>query len=234
MAAGLAHEVKQPLQTISLTAENAQIAARKGNIADVDHRLERIIVQARRTADIIDRMRRFARGADDQRTLDAVPVANVIEDSLELMRSALRDGGITVELDLGARPPCIIGEALLLEQVLTNLLLNARDALLARPEGADRRIVISAGPAEPGKVQLKVADTGGGIPPQMMARLFEPFATTKAADRGTGLGLSICLDLVEGMGGTIEAHNDSEGAVFTITLPEAVSGHVGTESKSRS
>lgn len=133
----------------------------------------------------------------------------------------MQDASITVGLALGHPPPLVQGQELLLEQVLTNLLLNARDALLARPEGADRRILISARRTASGMVRLQVVDTGSGIAPQVMARLFEPFVTTKATDRGVGLGLSICHGLVNGMGGTIEAHNDAEGAVFTITLPEA-------------
>lgn len=222
MAAGLAHEIKQPLQTITLAAEIAQIAAREGNAADVNRRLERIIAQTHRTAEIIDRLRRFARGAEDESSLEAVRLADVVEDCLELMRSALRDASITVEVTLGDPPPLVRGQALLLEQVLSNLLLNARDALAARPTDATRRIRISAGPGTSGMVQLKVADTGGGIATQVMARLFEPFVTTKSADCGTGLGLSICHGLIKGMAGTIEAHNDADGAVFTITLPEAV------------
>jgi C4-dicarboxylate-specific signal transduction histidine kinase len=66
-----------------------------------------------------------------------------------------------------------------------------------------------------------VADTGGGIASEVMARLFEPFVTTKVAEEGNGLGLPICHGLIKGMGGNIEAHNDAEGAVFTITLPRA-------------
>ena len=81
-----------------------------------------------------------------------------------------------------------------------------------------RRIRIAAAPGAEGTVHLTLADTGGGIAPEVMSRLFEPFVTTKGPDKGTGLGLSLAYSLIKGMGGTIEAHNDAEGAVFVITL----------------
>jgi C4-dicarboxylate-specific signal transduction histidine kinase len=108
-----------------------------------------------------------------------------------------------------------------LEQVLTNLLLNAADALMARPPGAPRRIRIAADRGNDGMVRVTVADTGGGIPAEILPRIFEPFVTTKGPDRGTGLGLSICHGLITAMGGSIEAHNDAAGAVFVLTLAAA-------------
>lgn len=221
MAAGLAHEMKQPLQAISLAAEVGQLAARLGDLVDVDERFERIVEQTQRTTDIIDHLRRFARGAEDGAPLQAVPLTAAIEGALELARSALRDASVSVEVDLGASPPVVHGQQVMLEQVLSNLLLNARDALAARPAGAPRRIRIVAAPGEDDTVRLTVADTGGGIALEVMGRLFEPFVTTKEPDKGTGLGLSICHGLVTGMGGRIEAHNEADGAVFTITLPSA-------------
>jgi C4-dicarboxylate-specific signal transduction histidine kinase len=218
MAAGLAHEVKQPLQAISLAAERAKLAARNGNAIAVDERLNRIIKHAHRTADMLDHLRRFARGADDGATPETVPLRETVQGALDLMQSALRDASITVDVALGDPAPAIRGQAVLLEQVLSNLLLNARDALATRPAGAPRRIRIAATPQPDGTVQLTVSDTGGGVAPAAMARLFEPFVTTKDADSGTGLGLSICHGLIKGMGGSITAHNDAEGAVFTITL----------------
>jgi C4-dicarboxylate-specific signal transduction histidine kinase len=226
MAAGLAHELKQPLQSISLAAEVAQLATRKGNAAEVDKRLERIVEQTQRTASLIESLRRFARGAEDATVSGAVPLARAVESALGLARIALRDASVSVEVALGDPAPVVRGQTVLLEQVLANLLLNARDALATRPAGTPRRIRITAGPGPEGVVRLTVADTGGGIAPEVMARLFEPFVTTKGPDKGTGLGLSICHGLIQAMGGNIEAQNDAEGAVFTITLPSAPAGEV--------
>lgn len=224
MAAGLAHEMKQPLQGISLAAEMGQMAAAQGDIAGVDQRFEQIVEQTQRTARTVEHLRRFARGAEEGASAQPVPLTAAVEGALDLTRSVLREDSIKVELDLGDPPTVVRGQEVLLAQVLSNLLLNARDALATRPEGAPRRIHIAATPGAEGRVRLTVADTGGGIAPEVMARLFEPFVTTKDAEKGTGLGLSICHSLVKGMGGDIEAHNEAEGAVFTITLPGIVQG----------
>ena len=224
MAAGLAHEIRQPLQSISLAAELTQLANGLGNTTAANQHLEEIVVQTKRTSEMIEHLRRFARGAEEGATPEPVPVAVVVEGALDLIRSALRDALIDVDVEFGDPPPVVCGQAVLLEQVMTNLLLNARDALAARPAGAPRRIRIAAAAGEDGMVRLTIADTGGGIAPAIMERLFEPFATTKGPDKGTGLGLSICHSLVKGMGGTIEAHNEADGAVFTIALPGASSG----------
>jgi len=113
----------------------------------------------------------------------------------------------------------VSGHAVLLEQVATNLLLNARDALANRPLGTPRRIVISAGYGEPGETWLRVADNGGGIRPDVLERIFEPFVTTKA--EGTGLGLYTCQQLARELGGalTLQDNPDGPGTVATLTLP---------------
>jgi len=221
MAAGLAHEMKQPLQAISLAAELGQSASARGDTAEVERRLELIVKQTQRTADIIEHVRRFARGDEDKAPPQAVPLTAAVEGALDLARHALHEASVSVEVDLGDVPPVVHGQKVLLEQVLTNLLLNARDALTTRPAGAPRQVRIAAAPGPEGTVRLMVADTGGGIAPEVMARLFEPFVTTKGPDKGTGIGLSICHGLVKGMGGSIEGHNNAAGAVFIITLPSA-------------
>ena len=224
MAAGMAHEIRQPLQGISLAAEVAQIAAHNGDAGTVDQRLEDIVALTQRTSDLIERLRRFARGVEDGTPSEAVPLASVVGNVLTLMRNALRDISIQTEVLLGDPAPVVRGQAILLEQVLSNLLLNARDALAERTEDLPRWIRIAAVPGPDGMVCLSVADNGGGLPPEVMVRLFEPFVTTKGPDRGTGLGLSICHGLVKGMGGRIEARNEAGGTVFTLLLRAASAG----------
>lgn len=221
MAAGLAHELKQPLQSMSLAAEIGLLAAARHDHADVTRRLATIVGQAQRASYLIERLRRFASGAGQRTATDPVALAKVVDSALLLTSSALSDAGVTMEVTLGEPAPVIRGEAVALEQVLTNLLLNAADALAAQPPGAPRRIRIAAAEGTDGMVRITVADTGGGIPAEILPRLFEPFVTTKGPDKGTGLGLSLCHGLVTEMGGTIEAHNDAAGAVFVLTLAAA-------------
>lgn len=213
--------MKQPLQSISLAAEFAQFAAQQGDMKRLNDRLDRIIQQVARTSDMIDHVRRFARGDEDDAMQAVVPLANAVQSSLDLAHAALRDAAISIEVALGEPAPVVRGQALLLEQALCNLLLNARDAMADRAADAPRRIRIAATSGPEGTVRLMVADTGGGIAREVLGRIFEPFVTTKGPDKGTGLGLSICHGLIKGMGGSIEVHNATEGAVFTITLPNA-------------
>jgi C4-dicarboxylate-specific signal transduction histidine kinase len=218
MAAGLAHELKQPLQAIVLLAENAQLA----DASRVTHRrLDAIIEQSLRAGEIIEHLRRFARGSQEGAERRPVRLDQVVAAALSLMGPALRDAMIELRLSLGTPPLAVLGDQLALEQVMTNLLLNARDALQARPKSTPRTIDVEARLAAPDRVALRVADNGGGIAASVLDHLFEPFVTTKSLEQGTGLGLSVCHGLVAAMGGTIEAANAEGGAVFTITLPAA-------------
>jgi len=108
-----------------------------------------------------------------------------------------------------------------LEQVLVLLLTNACDALARRAPGQSRRITISARrDAADGAVRLLLEDTGGGIAPAVLGRLFTPFVTAKGTD-GAGVGLYVCRRMLAGMGGTIVARNGPQGAIFDLTLPPA-------------
>lgn len=221
MAAGLAHELKQPLQSMSLAAEIGLQAASRNDHPEVTRRFATILDQAQRASYLIERLRRFSSGAGPGIVKEDVCLAAAVEGALLLTGSVLCKSGVTVEVALGEPAPVIRGEPVLIEQVLTNLLLNAGDALAAQPAGAPRRIRIAAESGADGVVRIIVADTGGGIAPEILTRIFEPFVTTKGPDKGTGLGLSICHGMIGEMGGTIEARNDDAGAVFTLTLPAA-------------
>jgi PAS domain S-box-containing protein len=222
MAAGLAHELKQPLTVMSLAAENGLAALQAGDAAGAGRRLERIVSQAQRAAAVIEQLRRFARGPDADAEARPVPLDQAVAAVLDLVGGSLRSGSVQFDIAMPDPAPVALGNLVAVEQVLVNLVMNAGDALAALPEDRPRRLRIAAEavPAE-GRVRLSVSDTGGGIPPEVMERIFEPFVTTKGPDRGTGLGLSICHGLVRAMGGTIAAANDPDGAVITVTLPAA-------------
>ncbi|HEY0420183.1 MAG TPA: ATP-binding protein, partial [Acetobacteraceae bacterium] len=161
---------------------------------------------AQRAKAIIDHLRAF--GRTDPGSLEPISVAEAVAGATMLAGAALREAEITVTLDLPAGLPPVQGKLLLLEQVLINLLLNARDALLEGPS-AVRRITISAAvvvdKAAGERVALTVADSGPGIPAAALPRLFEPFFTTKPTGQGTGLGLSLCHGIMRSLGGAISA-----------------------------
>ncbi len=220
MATGLAHELMQPLQAIMTGTELAQAGARRIEANDIDARLETVLEQVVRARGIIRNLRRFAGGEPETAPVRPIRLAATIGNVMVLIGGLLREAGIEVVTKLEPDGEVVLGHPVALEQVLTNLLINARDALAGRPPGAPHRIDLSTR-AEDGLVRLRVADTGGGIRPDLTARLFEPFVTTKGPDKGTGLGLSISHGLITAMGGSIEVNNGPEGAIFTITLPVA-------------
>lgn len=221
MGMGLAHELQQPLQALSLAAEIAALGLREGRSELIEPQLQAIVEQAARAAAIITHLRRFARGGDGEAILRPVRLADAINGTLEIVRGALERERITTEVSLDGAPEFILCDAVPLEQVLVNLLLNARDALAQLPPGAPRRIGVAASAGDADEVRISVADSGGGIPDHIMSRIFEPFFTTKGPDRGTGLGLSVSHGLMMGMGGRIEAANDGPGAVLTLVLKAA-------------
>ncbi|MFC7477288.1 ATP-binding protein [Dankookia sp. GCM10030260] len=231
MATGLAHELNQPVSIMALAAENTARGLRRHGgaaIPDALLRMDRIGALAQRAKAIIDHLRAF--GRTDPGPLEAVAVEEAVAGAAMLAGAALREAEVTLVLDLPAGLPPVRGQLLLLEQVLINLLLNARDALLEIPPAA-RRIAVSArlvdqaapggGPAER-RMAVTIADSGPGIPPAVLPRLFEPFFTTKPTGQGTGLGLSLCHGIMRSLGGMIGAANGpAGGAEFRLLLQPA-------------
>ena len=219
LASGLAHELNQPVTVIGLAADRAQDALDNSpaDLPAAARALATIAAQVQRSGEIIDQLRLFGRG-------DAMPVGPVqldqaVSGAMILVEGPLRDAGVTLRIDLPDSLPLVQGRLVQIEQVLVNLCINARDALLGQPEGR-RHLAISA-EAEAGGVRLRVADTGGGISPAVMPRLFDPFVTSKAPGAGSGLGLSICQRLMRGMTGDITARNTEDGAEFILSFRTA-------------
>ncbi len=224
MSAGLAHELLQPLTAILLTAENAEATLAQPAEGAARRSLGIIIDQALRASRIIEDLRRFAGAPAEQPDLQLLPLDLPVGGALSLTRGLLRD--VEVEVELGGDAPAVLADRTMLEQVLVTLIGNARDAMAGLPPGAPRRLRIAAERAG-GQVRLTIADNGGGIAPEVMDCLFEPFVTTKGPDRGIGLGLSVSVGLVETLGGRIEARNEADGACFVLTLPAAAGAEAG-------
>lgn len=224
MAAGMAHELNQPLATIAMAAENAketleEVQPRDAVIGNVLTRLDRILAQAARAATLIEHLRVFARREGDHDR--PVVVRDAVAGAILLLESRMRGSRIRVEQDLADALPAVVGNQILLEQVLVNLMLNSVDAyerLGGEIAPADMTIWITA-QLENGEVVVTVADQAGGIDPGVVDRVFEPFFTTKLEGKGTGLGLSFSFGIVNGMNGSIRVKNWKGGAVFTIRLP---------------
>lgn len=228
MAAGIAHEMSQPLNAISLWSEDALLAMEEGEF-DRDH-LKQVmkvaVEQTQRLRGIVDHMRVFSRR--DTGTTDVFDVRDSLRVSVQLIERQFAAEGVTVVLDLPEDPVQARGRPLQLEQVVLNLLTNARDAVQDRvaiaPDRDGRIDVTVRADAAAGTLAICVSDTGTGIKPRDMARIFDPFFTVKEAGRGTGLGLAISFRIVEAMGGRITAANVVEGgtvtgARFEVRLP---------------
>jgi two-component system C4-dicarboxylate transport sensor histidine kinase DctB len=153
--------------------------------------------------------------------LAPVPMAQAIADAQAIVAEAARKNGIAIAVDVQPATLSVMAEEAALGSVLVNLMRNAIDAMQASP-AARRTLRLEARPQD-GRVILRASDTGPGIPPDILPRLFEPFVTSKPAGTGLGLGLVISAQLVRAMDGTLRAANLPEGgACFIADLPAAV------------
>ncbi len=216
MATSVAHELNQPLNVIRMAAGNVRRKISNGTVDPeyLSSKLERIEGQTARAATIIDHMRMFGREAKENP--EPVDPRKVVMNALELMGEQLKLAGIEVLTEFAEDCPSIMGHTIQLEQVLLSFLTNARDAIVERDGQA--KITLRVFSDDEG-VHIISEDTGGGIPEDVLPRIFEPFYTTKEMGKGTGLGLSVGYGIIRDMNGSIDAENIDEGARFTIILP---------------
>ncbi|MCJ2164806.1 MULTISPECIES: PAS domain-containing protein [unclassified Pseudodesulfovibrio] len=226
MSTGVAHELNQPL-TI-LKAISNLLSRKVETNAPLDPEImaemaEGISTHVDRASKIIEHMREFGRKSD----LKTMPVQinEVLARGFEFFSQQLIVHNIEMIWELEEGLPLIMADSNRLEQVVINLLLNARDAIEEKWSkhklDADKRIKITSFSSK-GMVVFRICDTGAGIPPSIRERLFEPFFTTKNVGKGTGLGLSISYGIVTDYGGDIKAQSwESEGACFEISFPKA-------------
>ncbi|MBI3445771.1 MAG: response regulator [Magnetospirillum sp.] len=224
MAAGLVHELSQPLNIIRLTAEGALMLIERGK-APQDFQTQQftqIAEQCERTAEIIDDIRIFSRR--DTTPVQVFDAILAVRSAIEVLIGQFRPDGIAILHDLPAASMPVRGRRVQLEQVVMNLLNNAhhalRDSRQSMPSDWEGEISIHV-ERRAEAVIIRIVDNGPGIPDHMKARIFEPFFTTKEAGRGTGLGLSVSHGLVTAMNGSLilEDQGIGTGAAFAISLP---------------
>ncbi|EBA02098.1 sensory box sensor histidine kinase [Rhodobacterales bacterium HTCC2150] len=221
MATSVAHELNQPLNVIRLAAGNCRLRIDPDSTYLVE-KLSRIEEQTARAALIIDHMKMFGRKTDEKPS--NINVHEVIQSTFDLVGEQIRLAGI----NLREKKRCssskeheifVIGHEIQLEQVFINLITNARDALQTRGRSLKEITIEIVESLE--SIQIKIFDTGGGIPEKVIDQIFHPFFTTKEVSKGTGLGLSISYGIITDMGGSLECCNWEEGACFSIILPKA-------------
>jgi C4-dicarboxylate-specific signal transduction histidine kinase len=215
MSTGMAHELNQPLNIIKLALSNLTNSIKKGRATEESmmSRLERIDSAVDRAATIIDHMRAFGRVAGEG--VAPFTIVSAVNAAADLVREPMAAKGVDL-INQIQEPVWVQGNTIQFEQVLINMVNNARDAILdASASGA----VTLRQTLEDGFVTVMIEDTGGGIPPEVVPHVFEPFYTTKPVGKGTGLGGSISYGIVQDMQGTIWAENVGEGARISIRLP---------------
>jgi two-component system cell cycle sensor histidine kinase/response regulator CckA len=227
LAAGVAHEINNPLAYVMMTASVMADRARKGLFepdAALDE-LESILEGAERIRTIVRDLSAFSRRADDVST--SVDLNPVIEGAATMVRHTLRYRARLV-LELAPQLPAVRGDPARLAQVFVNLLVNAAQAI---PEGhPEEHAIVVRSEATDRVVRVRVRDDGQGMAAHVAQRIFEPFFTTKAPGVGTGLGLSICHGIVRSHGGTISAASQpGRGSEFVVELPVESAGGAAVE-----
>lgn len=212
LGAGIAHEVKNPLAGILGYAQLAMRKMEKGS-ATYMH-IETIEKETRRCKTIIENLLRFAR--QEKAEFALLDLNQTVEESIVLVDHQLTINQVSIEKRLSPVPR-ILGNANQLQQVMMNLMINAQQAM--EPGGG--KVTVATRPID-GAIELRVADTGPGIPREIQSRIFEPFFTTKPAGTGTGLGLSVTYGIVHDHRGAIRIESEpGQGASFVLTFPAA-------------
>lgn len=214
LAAGVAHEVNTPLTGVS---SYTQMLLGMLNESDPKHvLLQRVRTQAERASNIVNNLLNFSRtgGATEFAELS---MSRVLDDTLQLLEPQLRRSQIEIVRNYDPDAPSVFGNAGKLQQVFTNLILNARDAI---PDGG--RITIQTSASDDGSIVVEVADTGIGIAPENVAKIYDPFFTTKGVGQGTGLGLAVTYGIIQEHAGRISVDSTpGKGTTFRIMLPTA-------------
>lgn len=212
LAAGVAHEVNTPLTGVSSYTQMLL-----GMLSENDPKhalLQKVRTQAERATNIVNNLLNFSR-TGSATEFDEIDMAQVLNDTLQLLEPQLRRSQIEIVRNYEKDAPLVYGNGGKLQQVFTNLILNARDAI---PDGG--RITLSTKSVDDGSLIVEVSDTGIGIAAENVAKIYDPFYTTKGVGRGTGLGLAVSYGIVQEHAGHITVESmPGQGTTFRIALP---------------
>lgn len=217
MAAGLAHELNQPISAIANYAHGCLRRMQTGRLSaddDLLHALEQVRHQAERAGAIIHRMRDFARKGQMRRV--PADINALVREVMQLAEPDARRHGAKVRLALAQGLPPALADPIQIEQVLLNLILNGLEVMQAI-DPAHRQLTISTEAVDAQTLRISVTDVGPGLPTGVGEQIFAPFFTTK--QDGVGMGLSISRTIVEAHGGTLQASSTPMGTTFQFTLP---------------
>ncbi len=218
LSSGIAHEINNPMAIIAQEADwMTHLMGRPElspeSLAELRDSLAEVVRQVDRCKTITHNLLNFSRKMEP--ILQEEHLERIMEDMVLLVEKEARQKGVAIVRDYGHGIPAIRTDVPLVRQVILNLLLNAFQAI--EGQGA---ITVSTRRAGEGRVAIAVADTGVGIAPENLQKIFNPFFTTKAPGKGTGLGLSLCHGIVDRLGGAITVESEKgRGSTFTVTLP---------------
>jgi C4-dicarboxylate-specific signal transduction histidine kinase len=219
LTASIAHEITQPIASARNNARAALnfLGQQPPELNEVREALSCVVGDADRAGDIIDRIRDHIKKSPPRKA--RFDLNATINEVLVLARSAINENGVSVKTRLAEGLLPVHGDRVQLQQVVLNLILNAVEAM-GLVEAGERDLLISTEPNQTGGVLLAVRDSGPGIDPEHLERVFEAFYTTKSS--GVGMGLSICRSIIDAHGGRLWADvNEPRGAAFRFTLPAA-------------
>ena len=221
LAAGMAHELNQPLTAVLAGTQAAarMLADDPPDIALSRQAMDHAAAQARRASDVLTRLRRTVERPGSKAALQPLDLAGAAREALDLLAPECSRRGVSVRVDAPAAAVTVLADAVALQQIVHNLVMNALQAL-DQISDSRRELVLSVTTAADGRAELAVRDSGPGIPVDALPRLFEPFYSTRSG--GLGLGLSLCETLALGLGGSLRVANVApRGAQFTLSLPLA-------------
>jgi PAS domain S-box-containing protein len=223
LTASITHEVNQPI-TAAITyalAARRFLGADPPNFREVGDTLSLIVKEGNRAGEVVERVRALVKKVPARK--DAVAIDDAIREVIALTRAEAANNSVSVRTQFAEGLPCVQGDRVQLQQVMLNLIVNAIQAMSGIGEGArELQISIDAVPSE-GGLRVGVRDTGPGLSPESLSRLFEPFYTTKP--EGMGMGLSICRSIIEAHGGRLWATRcEPQGALFQFTIPAISAG----------